>query len=350
VRYDCPADIEKLTRISLRRNDLMFWRSKIRDELRLANEKVSGKDAQINKLRKQLENRDRKLAGYEAQLSALSGGDDTAGVRPESIVWIFCTGRSGSTWLGSMMGSIEDHIMWNEPLVGALFGEAYYGWGAHKRGAKFILGPPLKPVWLRSIRNMVLEGSTVRYPEIADGGYLVIKEPHGSIGAPLLMEALPESRMVFLVRDPRDVISSALDGSRKGSWIDQRGRALQTAEEDPDAFVEARANSYQRDMENARQAYESHVGPKASLRYEDLRSNTLDEMRRIFSKLQIAVEDDELARVVEEHSWENIPEENKGEGKFYRKATPGSWREDLTPQQIQTVERITASVLNEFYS
>ena len=42
--------------------------------------------------------------------------------------------------------------------------------------------------------------------------------------------------------------------------------------------------------------------------------------------------------MVEKHSWENIPEEEKGEGKFYRKATPGGWREDLTPGQVEMVE------------
>jgi hypothetical protein len=44
----------------------------------------------------------------------------------------------------------------------------------------------------------------------------MIKEPNGSVGAPLLTEALPESRMILLVRDPSDVISSLLDAAREG--------------------------------------------------------------------------------------------------------------------------------------
>ena len=85
------------------------------------------------------------------------------------------------------------------------------------------------------------------------------------------------------------------------------------------------------------------------VRYEDLRTNTLETMRRIYSTLGIPVDEGELARVVEKHSWEKIPEENKGDGKFYRKATPGGWREDLTPEQARIVEKVTAPLLAEFY-
>ena len=53
----------------------------------------------------------------------------------------------------------------------------------------------------------------------------------------------------------------------------------------------------------------------------------------------------ELASVVEKHSWANIPRKDKGEGKFYRKASPGGWSEDLTPDQVKIVERETARVV-----
>ena len=52
---------------------------------------------------------------------------------------------------------------------------------------------------------------------------------------------------------------------------------------------------------------------------------------------------------MEKHAWENVPEEEKGRGKFHRKATPGGWKEDLTPKQAEIIERITAPLLEEFY-
>ena len=72
-------------------------------------------------------------------------------------------------------------------------------------------------------------------------------------------------------------------------------------------------------------------------------------MKRLYSALMIPVDERELARVVQRHRWGNISERKKGKGKFHRKATPGGWTEDLTPQQITMVEKITAPLLEEFY-
>jgi hypothetical protein len=275
------------------------------------------------------------------------------GVRPENIVWIFGTGRSGSTWLGSMMGGLEGCAMWNEPLVGNLFGNFhYFRVGGRKSGGQYILGEPYKETWLGPMRDLVLGGAAARFPEVIGGGYLIIKEPNGSIGSPLLMEALPESRMIFLIRDPRDVVASSMDARSEGSWLSERRetqRRTSKADRTPNVYVRMRANSYVQQIEKTGQAYRAHGGHKVMVRYEDLRADTLETMKRIYSALGMSVEEAELARSVEKNSWENIPEDKKGEGKKRRKAKPGGWREDLTPKQVEIVEDITAPLLNEFY-
>jgi hypothetical protein len=104
-----------------------------------------------------------------------------------------------------------------------------------------------------------------------------------------------------------------------------------------------------RDIGRTSEAYEAHEGYKIKVRYEDLRADTFNVMRGIYSALAIPLDEEELAGIVEKNSWENIPEDKKGPGKLRRKASPGGWREDLTPDQVATVEKITAPILDEFY-
>jgi hypothetical protein len=295
----------------------------------------------------------RKGESLRSRVRRSSGAGELRGVVAENIVWIFGTGRSGSTWLGSMMGGLDGCAMWNEPLVGNLFGNFhYFRVGGRKTGRQYILGESYKETWLGPMRDLVLGGAAARFPEVVGGGYLIIKEPNGSIGAPLLMQALPESRMIFLIRDPRDVVASSMDARSEGSWLSERREAQRRTskpDRNPNVYVRVRANSYVQQIEKAGQAYSAHGGRKVMVRYEDLRADTLKTMKRIYSALEIPVEEAELARAVERNSWENIPEVEKGEGKKRRKAKPGGWREDLTARQVEIVEDITAPLLNEYY-
>ena len=292
-----------------------------------------------------------------ARLRARLKGGNARGnnITPENIIWIFGSGRSGSTWLRSMMEDLDRHQAWEEPMVGRLFGEFLNQAKEVDLGrSDFIMANATRKGWIRAIRNFVLDCASYAHPRLGASDYLVVKEPNGSMGAPLLMEALPESRMILLIRDPRDIVSSQLDAARQGGWMYERKESdvwKQKAlpDNDPDTFVRNRSRKYLQHAGNAKKAYEAHRGPKVLVRYEDLRTNTLETMKRIYSTLGISLDEGELARVVEKHSWENVPEENKGDGKFYRKATPGGWREDLTPEQARIVEKVTAPLLAEFY-
>lgn len=281
-----------------------------------------------------------------------SNGIEAGGIRPEQMVWIFGAPRTGSTWLSAMMGEIGNNIEWREPYAGDLFGYAYHrragDWMRAQR--EFILGDPYREVWLRSIRTFVLEGANARFPDLEKDGHLIIKEPNGALGAHLLSEALPESRVIFLIRDPRDIVASIVDAQREGSWTArQLGHRSSPVETNSEQFVRQRASLCLMSLEKSGEAYDNHRGPKVLIRYEELRADVLGTLRRVTTAIDAPVGEKGLRQAVEKHAWEKIPEKNKGEGKFYRKAKPGGWREDLTPKQARIVEEVTAPILNEFY-
>lgn len=281
-------------------------------------------------------------------------GGQATGVNPANVVWIFCTARSGSTWLRSMLGDLVDGEVWEEPKVGRLFGEFYARAKPTQLGrTNYVLGDPTREAWTGALRDFVLRTAWASHPAVTPERFLIVKEPGGAVGAPLLMAALPESRMVLLVRDPRDFAASVLDATRKGGWLqegmDEWARRDLDSEKDVQRYLKALSRQYVRQMSNGKKAFDDHGGRKIMVRYDDLRTNTLRAMRDVREALELPVDENRLAEIVGKHSWENIPQRERGEGKFYRKATSGGWREDLTPEQAKIVEGITAPLIDELF-
>ena len=218
-------------------------------------------------------------------------------------------------------------------------------WFEPRLGEVFHAGIPKNKGWLPGVRRFVLEGARHRFgkPE-----RLVVKETSGCIGAPILSEALPESRLLVIVRDPRDVVASQLDAKREGGWSRRKGG--QKYDDDPDSLSTSLAKRYQVNVENALAAFESHRGPKALLFYEELRHNTTGTLARALSGLGLDVSSERVEAIATQHSFERVPAEEKGPGKFRRRAQPGSWHDHLTPKQVAAIEEITAPILGRFYS
>ena len=225
----------------------------------------------------------------------------------------------------------------------------------HHARDDFILSAAYRDTWLRSLRSLVVDGAAARFPGYAAGEHLIAREPTGSSGAPLLVEALPESRVVFLIRDPRDVVASFLDAARRGGWLSSSRsganwqKQLADADRKPSAYIRRNAKLVALHAGRADEAFESHSGPKVLVRYEELRADTLGTMHRIFETLDVPADGGAIAGAVEKHSWENIAEDRKGPGKFYRKGVAQGWKDDLTPSHARMVENITEPLLRKYY-
>ena len=88
----------------------------------------------------------------------------------------------------------------------------------------YFLSDQYASAWRPALRRLVLarlaaQVDAVRRTCGVRGGAVVIKEPNGSIGADFVMSLLPRSRMIFLLRDGRDVVDSMVDAQMPGGWL-----------------------------------------------------------------------------------------------------------------------------------
>jgi Sulfotransferase domain len=296
-----------------------------------------------------------------AQVRNLAGPDHHR-INPRNMVWILGSPRTGSTWLSEILGEPKGHALWKEPFFGVVLNFRHHL--AHRgylNSEQFLLGEPYRHVWVGSMRRLFLDVGQAKFPNISPKHHLIIKEPNGSMSAPLILEAFPESKLIFLVRDSRDVVASLLDAAREGSWYGYDRFEASVADAvlsdgEPsevgldDGFVGRLSRNYVSNVGAVKEAYAKHPdGAKVLVRYEDLRADPQGSILHICDSLNLDVEGGQLEQAVERRSFENIPQENRGRGKFHRRATPGAWREDLTPEQARTVEEITGPLLREFY-
>jgi hypothetical protein len=136
-------------------------------ELAQVRETIARKNEKLEKLRRQLVVKDRELAKLRADLGTSGAKAQVEGIRPENIIWIFGTAKTGSTWLGRLMGEPQGYYAWREPNVGDLFGSHYYEKSEGKYSTRknkhwehfWILAEGHRETWINSIRSFVLEGA-----------------------------------------------------------------------------------------------------------------------------------------------------------------------------------------------
>jgi hypothetical protein len=162
---------------------------------------------------------------------------------------------------------------------------------------------------------------------------LAIKEVNGSHGADVVMSLFPRSKMIFLVRDGRDVLDSLVAANRPEGFMKIRRAGADWFREECQRWA-ARIDVCTR-------AYESHdPALRRQLRYEELRGDTPATLRSLLEWLGLPANDGRISNIVGRHAFEALPESKKGPGMHRRSATPGKWREGLTPEEQELAQEI----------
>lgn len=164
----------------------------------------------------------------------------------------------------------------------------------------------------------------------ADQVLVAIKEPNGSHGAELLMSLFPSSRMIFLVRDGRDVIDSLIRANTPGGWQEEQGRKLQLDNEQRRAnFVLSQSQRWVIRMEAVERAFARHPPHlRYELHYEELLAKPQATLRRLVNWLGVQRSREELIAAREQSS---------GIGKS---GSAGGWQENLTEREQEIMAQV----------
>jgi hypothetical protein len=287
-----------------------------------------------------------------------------------STVWLLGSPRTGSTWVLNLLRLDGRVVSADEPGIGSHLGLfAADVMGIHPAGFEptqqllnivrandpnYFFSSGTRDVWEPPLRRLLLDriGAYVaaRPSGAADETVVVIKEPAGSQAAELLLSVLPKSRLLFLMRDGRDVIDSELDAVQKDGWLARQfGSTDELVGREREAFVRGQAHRWVARTEAAQRAFEHHAPELRMLvRYEDLRADPATGLRAMVDWLGLAVEDRDVIRRAERLSFDAIPTEKTGKGKFARAAAPGLWRENLPPEEHVILNEIMGDTLAAF--
>ncbi len=271
----------------------------------------------------------------------------------KNIVWVFGPVRGGTTWLGSQLLSYQTYTMF-EPKITRLIGDwrqwiVQNGKKIDRQGAQkdYIFSLQYKKTWIYHLRKLILNRIYSQFPDFSKK--IILKEPLGKGGSDIMSECLPNSKIIIIVRDGRDIIDSRLDAVRdQNSWgVKQEGNKPMT-EDRKMTFIRNNSIQYVTLIEDLMSMHSNHDKKlRIMVRYEDLRNNTVEELSKIYQFLGIDIARNKLEEIVEKYSFENIPSQSKGKGKFNRYATPGKWKENFNEEEKKLMKSIMENTLKK---
>ena len=271
-----------------------------------------------------------------------------------NLVWIFASPRSGTSWLANQLLSHDSYTM-DEPCLGEhLCAPVIKPEGVKRtidrqrnrsfRKQHYFFSEKYEAAWGPFLKKMILNRVYAQFPDISKR--IIIKEPHGSLGADILSSCLPGSRIILLFRDGRDVVDSLVDGRSEGGWIVKKEDSPLTSQQERLKFIETCAKRWVAIMEILQRVRTAHNKERVtSVRYEILRRNTGEILQRLYDFIGKDVGKETVRTLVERFSFERIPEEDRGRGKSRRFADPGKWREHFSTMEASVMQEIMGDTL-----
>jgi hypothetical protein len=277
------------------------------------------------------------------------------------LIWMLGSPRTGSTWLMQLFAEIPEISVIDEsyiplhlvPIDHALSDGEYFQEGPRADDPHYFFAKRYLPEAFPELRSLFMRGLLRQLEELGqntDPRWIVIKEPNGSHASDSLMSLFPESRLLFLIRDGRDVIDSLIDAmlSKDSWWQQSQGSDEPRIVSERMAFINHHAKLWLQRTQSTERAFAAlPESQRHRVGYEDLLADTPKEFGAMLDWLGMDIAAEQVLAAVEKRSFKAIPDSQKGPGKRARSANPGQWKERLRPGEIELVESVMGPKLNE---
>jgi Sulfotransferase family len=294
---------------------------------------------------------------------------DISVTAPGRLSWIFGSSRSGSTWLLRMLSELERVIPVDDPHIGHHLGvwrPIPLAWATAKHPPElgtladfkrkkrdYLFSDRYRDTWMPQLRQLIsarFEAQAAQ--DVAEAGgdidrpIVVVKEP-GSHAADTIMDLFPDSSLIFLLRDGRDVVDSWLDAYRDGSWATDEG-AYPLDDTGRPALIRWQSSVWLHRTEVVQETYaRTHPERRVLIRYEEMRADPVAALERICSMLGIQATREQLEEIAGTHCFSRVPKSDKGAGREIRRAEPGGWASHMTREEIGQMHEILGPKLDE---
>lgn len=285
----------------------------------------------------------------------------------DRLLWIFGSSRSGSTWLLRMLSDLEGVVPVDDPHLGHHLGvwrPLPLAWAAAEERPELTTLLELKreepgyffaerhrDAWWEPLRELIRARFEAQARDLPGGPaaatHYAVKEP-GSHVAGLCLDLFPQSKLVFLLRDGRDVVASWLDAYSRGSWAIEGG-AFPVAPEGRLPLIRWLSSVWAYRTREVSRAFASQSpDQRLLLRYERLRDEAAAGLGEVAALLGVEASAEEIEAIANRHAFERVPRSSRGKGREIRQARPGSWREDFSATEIAAMHEEMGEVLTEF--
>jgi hypothetical protein len=300
------------------------------------------------------------------------GGGDGGGRPPganylaeheDRLAWIMGSSRSGSTWLLRMLCEDARIVGIDDPHLGHHLGvwrPVPLAWATGRERPSpgtldevkrekpgYFFNDRYRDAWMPALRDLVRARFGAQLDDEAGDAQaptVVVKEP-GSQVARMLLSAFPDSRLIFLVRDGRDVVDSWLDAYQPDSWAIDEG-AFPVAGDRRLALIEWLSAAWAYRTREVSRAYAAHPAERrATIRYERLLADPAIELARAFSAAGLDVDLSRIREIAAHNDYALVAPSDRGPRREVRRASPGGWRNSMSGTEQRAMHEIMGDEL-----